>query len=161
MTVYKSESAVVDQVTWRDPDARAMRDQLSEEMGVRYADREAIPGHLPPEFFVEESTVSFAAVARLQGLPVGHIAIRCLRSDLELKNMYVIRPCRGVGIADMLLDAAEAYARVQGASRMILQTGDRQPEAIRFYCRRGYMSIPVYDPYKVMPYSNCFEKRFL
>jgi GNAT superfamily N-acetyltransferase len=160
MTIANSELVSVEPVAWLDPDARAMRAQLSEELGARYADREAIPNHLPREFFVDEATVRFAAVARIQGVPVGHIAARRLGDDIEIKNMYVTRSCRGVGVAEKLLEAAERFACSIGAPRIILQTGDRQPEAVRFYSRMGYRPIPIYTPYQNLTYSTCLEKQF-
>lgn len=51
-----------------------------------------------------------------------------------------------------------ATARSKGASRLILQSGDRQPEAARLYTGLGFTPIPVYAPYaELMPQSLCFE----
>ncbi|WP_255359407.1 hypothetical protein [Frondihabitans sp. PAMC 28766] len=42
----------------------------------------------------------------------------------------------------------------------MLQTGDRQPDAVRLYERFGYTPIPVYEPYvEAIPFSLCYEKR--
>ncbi|MBR0844152.1 GNAT family N-acetyltransferase [Bradyrhizobium liaoningense] len=154
------ESIKVEPVAWLHPDAQAMRAQLSEELGARYLDRESIPNHLPREFFVDEVSVLFVAIARVQGLSIGHIALRRLGEEVELKNMYVARPLRGAGVAMRLLEAAETFAERRDVPRIILQTGDRQPEAVRFYLRMGYQRIPIYEPYQNLSYSNCFEKRF-
>jgi GNAT superfamily N-acetyltransferase len=61
-------------------------------------------------------------------------------------------------VARGLLAAAERAARELGAARVILHTGDRQPEAIRLYEREGYTRIPIYPPYTSMTWSTCFEK---
>lgn len=42
---------------------------------------------------------------------------------------------------------------------MILETGTRQPEAIRLYETEGYQSIDCYGEYAGDPLSVCFEKR--
>jgi hypothetical protein len=53
----------------------------------------------------------------------------------------------------------ERIARDAGAERVILQTGDRQPEAVALYRRLGYTPIPVYGLYvEAIPHSFCFEK---
>jgi GNAT superfamily N-acetyltransferase len=65
---------------------------------------------------------------------------------------------RGHGVATALLDAIDAEARRFGAPRVILHTGDRQPEAVARYARHGYQPIPVYEPYLGMPGAHCFAK---
>ena len=53
----------------------------------------------------------------------------------------------------------ERIARSADVRRLILQTGDRQPEAVGLYEALGYTPIPIYDPYaETMPFSLCFEK---
>ncbi|WP_263480170.1 hypothetical protein [Curtobacterium sp. TXMA1] len=42
---------------------------------------------------------------------------------------------------------------------MILQTGDKQPEAVALYRKTGWEQIDVYEPYAAtMPWSFCFAK---
>jgi GNAT superfamily N-acetyltransferase len=53
----------------------------------------------------------------------------------------------------------EQLATAGGARRLILQTGDRQPDAVALYERVGYTPIPIYEPYiETIPNSFCFEK---
>ena len=52
----------------------------------------------------------------------------------------------------------ERIAAERGAQRLILQTGDRQPEAVTLYERIGYTRIPIYAPYLEISFSQCFEK---
>ena len=61
--------------------------------------------------------------------------------------MYVVPTSRGTGAASLLLEAAEALARDLGAPQIYLETGTRQPEAIRLYERSGYREIPLYEPF--------------
>ena len=42
--------------------------------------------------------------------------------------------------------------------KCILETGDRQVEAINFYIKSGYIKIANYGQYAQMDNSNCFEK---
>jgi GNAT superfamily N-acetyltransferase len=93
------------------------------------------------------------------GTPIGHAALRMLRGDWEIKRVIVAHGHRGRGIGRALMVRLAEVARAGGASRVILQTGERQPEAIGLYAALGYSSIPVYEPYiETMPSSLCFEK---
>ncbi len=40
-----------------------------------------------------------------------------------------------------------------------LETGDRQPEAIKLYASSGFEPIPRFGPFVDDPRSLCFEKR--
>ena len=145
-------------VSWEHVDAVAMRAAMTEEMETRYADRLKLPGHVPPGMNVEADTVAYTAIAYVDDRPVGHLALRRLDGELELKRMYIAPAQRGAGASTALLTAAEAAARELGARRIILQTGDRQPDAVRLYEKVGYTPIPIYPPYLSIPYSRCFEK---
>lgn len=90
---------------------------------------------------------------------LGHVVLRRLGDEWELKRLFVLPEGRGRGIAGALLREAERRAAADGADRLILQTGDKQPEAVSLYRRSGYSPIPVYEPYvETMPDSLCFEK---
>jgi putative acetyltransferase len=51
----------------------------------------------------------------------------------------------------------EQCARELGRHRLLLETGDRQPDAIRFCEREGYTRIPNYGHYVDSPLSLCYE----
>jgi ribosomal protein S18 acetylase RimI-like enzyme len=72
--------------------------------------------------------------------------------------MFVRPRYRGSSTAKLLLDAAEDAAHDAGASRLLLQTGDRQPEAIRFYERNGYQSTPRFEPYRGLSFARCYAR---
>ena len=55
------------------------------------------------------------------------------------------------------LDAMTAYYR-DAVALQVLETGDEQPDAIRFYEREGFTRIPNFGYYVDSPYSVCFEK---
>ena len=42
----------------------------------------------------------------------------------------------------------------------MLETGDEQPDAMRFYEREGYTAIPAFGYYVDSDLSRCYEKRF-
>lgn len=76
----------------------------------------------------------------------------------ELKRMYVVPEARGLGLGRDLLIALEAEALRLGYVAVVLETGDRQPEALGLYRSSGYAPIPCYPPYDSRALSVCFEK---
>jgi GNAT superfamily N-acetyltransferase len=141
-------SVRVERVGWDDAAAVTLREAMAAEMLARYADR------FHTRQAIEADTVVYTGVAySADGRPVGHAALRRLGADLELKRMYVVPSERGRGVAVALLAAADL-----GAPRLVLQTGDRQPDAVRLYEKSGYTRIPIYPPYERQTYSNCFQK---
>ena len=79
-------------------------------------------------------------------------------TSVELKRMFVSSENRGSGIAQKILQELETWAKELGYQECILETGNNQIEAINFYKKSGYKSIPNYGHYAQMEGSNCFEK---
>ncbi|MGN6475575.1 MAG: GNAT family N-acetyltransferase [Mycobacteriales bacterium] len=79
--------------------------------------------------------------------------------DVEIKRMYVVPEARGKGLSRVMLAALEDRARELGARRIVLETGDRQPEAISLYESSGYERIPGFGHYADAPLSVSFEKK--
>jgi len=77
---------------------------------------------------------------------------------IEIKRMYVKFAHRGSGTAQAILNSLELWASEKGFKKCILETGNRQVEAVKFYKKAGYKSIPNYGQYIHMEDSNCFEK---
>lgn len=157
----RTSPVTVHEVSWADPAAVALRAAMAREMEHRYADRLAEPGgrDMTTTVGVDAGGVAYVAVARTgQNRPVGHAALRWNDGDLELKRMYVSPSHRGTGVSVALLTAVEDAARGLGGRRIILQTGDRQPDAVRLYERAGYTRIPVFPPYERLTFSTCMEK---
>jgi GNAT superfamily N-acetyltransferase len=63
----------------------------------------------------------------------------------EIKRMYVSPEVRGLGLARRILGRLESGARAAGYALVRLDTGDRQPEALRLYRSAGYREIPDYN----------------
>jgi hypothetical protein len=57
-----------------------------------------------------------------------------------------------------ILRDLETRARERGATRVRLETGDRQPEAVRLYEGAGYRQIPNFGDYVDAQASLCFER---
>jgi len=80
---------------------------------------------------------------------------------MEIKRMYVIPTSRGKGIALKLLSVIEEWAMELCCEKCILETGKRQPEAIKLYIKNGYKRIPNYSPYIGVDNSLCFQKKLI
>ncbi len=100
-------------------------------------------------------------VAYRDGQPVGCAGWRSHDESAdvaELKRMYVDPAARGTGLAGILLRAVEDAARVAGRTRMILECGEKQPEAIALYTKSGYLPIPDFGFYKDAPGVRSFGR---
>ncbi|MGW0466990.1 GNAT family N-acetyltransferase [Streptomyces sp. NPDC003027] len=78
--------------------------------------------------------------------------------DAELKRMYVVPEARGLGLARRILAALEEDARAAGRTRMVLETGTMQPEAIGLYRSSGYEPCAKFGHYREYENSRCFAK---
>ena len=109
--------------------------------------------------FNKLNLLRFAIVAYEGSTPVACGAIKHFSGDtVEIKRMYVPPELRGKGIASKLLAELEEWAKSLQYKRCILETGKRQPEAIRLYEKNGYSSIPNYGQYQSVENSLCFER---
>jgi GNAT superfamily N-acetyltransferase len=80
------------------------------------------------------------------------------KQRVEVKRMFTSEGYRGQGIAVQVLDDLEAWAVELGYSHCLLETGRRQPYAIRLYEKQGYTIVPNYGQYAGMENSVCMEK---
>jgi GNAT superfamily N-acetyltransferase len=77
----------------------------------------------------------------------------------ELKRMYVVPTARGRGLSRLVLRELEARAAALGASRVVLETGDKALAALGLYESAGYARLPCFGAYAASPTSICLEKR--
>jgi putative acetyltransferase len=73
--------------------------------------------------------------------------------------MYVAPEARGRRLGAVILRELERLAREFGYRRAILETGNRNPEAIHLYERSGYEHISPYPPYLDSARSVCFARQ--
>lgn len=94
--------------------------------------------------------------------PVGCGAIKEFGSDsMEVKRMFVLPVYRNRGLATVVLNELEKWSRDLQCTNCILETGKRQPDAIRLYTKNGYKQIPNYGQYTGVENSVCFEKQLI
>lgn len=104
--------------------------------------------------------IKFVVVAYEHGKPLGCGAIKEYEpGTMEIKRMFVSPESRGKGLATKILSELESWAAELQFAKCILETGRRQPEAIRLYRKNGYILIPNYGQYAEVDNSVCFEKR--
>ncbi|MFF2727746.1 GNAT family N-acetyltransferase [Streptomyces sp. NPDC058008] len=149
-------------VDWEHPDARALRARMDAELRPRYAPfdaqragRQADPptaSEIVATWLAHEGAhpVAMASLRRLRGPDGGGLH--------EVKRVYVHDGYRGRGLARAALDAVGTSARALGVTRLALQTGKLQPEAMALYERQGWQRIPCYPPYDTDPFSVCYAK---
>jgi putative acetyltransferase len=77
----------------------------------------------------------------------------------EMKRVFVDPAARGKGIARAIMEALEREAAKLGVTRMQLETGIKQPEAIALYRKLGYAERGPFGAYKPDPLSLFMEKR--
>ena len=76
----------------------------------------------------------------------------------EIKRMFVRENERGRGVAGKILAELEIWAKEIGYSECILETGVKQPEAIRLYQKSGYEIMTSYGQYLNVENSVCMKK---
>ena len=103
--------------------------------------------------------IKYAVVTYLNNIPVGCGAIKEYSNDtMEVKRMYVLTEFRSKGIGGIILKELESWAAELNFSNLILETGKKQPEAIRLYQKNNYSVIPNYGQYEGVINSVCMNK---
>ena len=98
-------------------------------------------------------------VTRQDGLPAGCGGVQFYGDEYgEIKRMFVRPQFRGLGLARLMLQHLEDYARGQAIYVLRLETGIHQKEAIRLYESWGFQYIPPFGEYVEDPLSRFFEK---
>ncbi len=141
-------------VGWDDPRGEALRAAQRVELAIRYETPDSEPGPPPGAH-----DIALFLVAMDAGTAIGCGGLRPIDDSRgEVKRMYVVPERRGSGVSAAILRALEAAARDRGWTRLLLETGDRQPDAIRFYEREGYERIPNFGHYVGSDISLCYAK---
>jgi GNAT superfamily N-acetyltransferase len=142
------------------PRADQLISALNQELDDRYPEEGANHFDLAAEEVAEGRGAFF--VAYIEGEPVGCGAVRRIAPTVcEIKRMYVLPNARGQGVGRRILSELELIARHLGASRIVLETGVRQPEAIALYAGAGFTAIPLFGSYADTPHpelSFCMAK---
>lgn len=106
---------------------------------------------------IENNTTVIVAYA--EGAPAGCGCIKAFdKETVEIKRMYVTVEQRGKGIGAAILRELENWAAELNYKYAVLETGDKQPEAVHLYEKAGYGAIPNYGQYAGVTTSICMKK---
>ncbi|WP_431042596.1 GNAT family N-acetyltransferase [Streptomyces sp. P1-3] len=150
-------------VPYDHPDALVLDEQVQKEYAERYGEGDLTP-MAPADF--EPPNGLYLLVYDEQGRPIASGGWRAqdendegnADGDAELKRMYVAPEARGRGLARRILAELEESARAAGRIRMVLETGQKQPEAIALYASSGYAPVPKFGLYRFEELSHCMGK---
>lgn len=138
----------------QDSDFQTLVRELDKDLSIRDGAEHAFYSQ-----FNKIDSIRHVIVAYEEGVPVGCGAIKNYSDDtMEVKRMYVLPEKRGLGIATGILKELEDWAIALAYRKCILETGNKQPEAIALYKKTGYQIIPNYGQYLHAENSICFEK---
>ncbi|WP_327156455.1 GNAT family N-acetyltransferase [Streptomyces tubercidicus] len=144
-------------------DAVALDALVQQEYAWRYGDEGDITP-LTPEMFTPPHGTYLIAYDGGRPLATGgwrrqeDAAEGYAVGDAEIKRMYVVPEARGRGLARRILAALEADARAAGRTRMVLETGIKQPEALELYASCGYALVKKFGLYRTYDDSRCMAK---
>ena len=161
-----STSADVDAGTLRDgavasfralpydhPVSRELVARVQQEYVARYGGPdEAVVD--PAEFLPPQGLF---LVAEVDGVPAACGAWRAMEPDAgqrktaEIKRVYVEPGFRRRGLAQEVVARLERGAAAAGFATVVLNTGDRQPEALALYAELGYRPVAGYGVYACSP----------
>ncbi|MEO6200850.1 MAG: GNAT family N-acetyltransferase [Cryobacterium sp.] len=133
-------------VRFGDPEVAPLIADLRQEYEVRYADGDSV--HDVDARAFEPPTGGFIVLLDGARTVAGGGIRRLDESTCEVKRMWTSPDYRRQGHASTVLAALEALARELGYSRVRLETGHAQPEALALYRRLGYREIGNYGLYE-------------
>ncbi|WP_133274488.1 GNAT family N-acetyltransferase [Hymenobacter radiodurans] len=140
-----------------NPDFRALVQLLDHDLGERDGADHAFYAQ-----FNKVDAIKHVVVAYQQEVPIGCGAFKEFSGELvEIKRMYVRPDWRGHEVAAAILAELERWAEELNYKGCVLETGMKQPEAIRLYNRSGYRRIPNYGQYAGVENSVCMQKELL
>lgn len=137
---------VIERVYAVSDDVRALIYELDRGLAVAYPP-EQLHGLTLSSLF--EPHVQFF-IARIDDAAVGCAGIAFFDGFAEVKRMFVREASRGSGVAQRLLSHIESVAADADIGTLRLETGVRQPAALRLYESFGFRPCAAFPPYTTM-----------
>lgn len=138
-----------------DPDFRLLITLLDKELNERY-------GELMQSTYDQHNhiiDIDTVVVAYCNDVPAGCACFKKYDdTSAEIKRMFVKHTERGRGIAYKILSELELWAKERGFKDTILETGDKQHEAIALYQKLDYEITENYGQYSDLETSICMRK---
>ena len=149
MTIAYRDAAIADGLALADMGRRCFVETFgphfpADDMAI-HLERMFGPGGLPAELAeprlrvrMAEEDDEIAGYLKLapMSLPVPHEP-----GALEIKQLYILAPWQGAGVAAALMDWAIEAARAEGAPAIYLSVWEHGARAIAFYARRGFEKV--------------------
>ena len=135
-------------VPYDDPVATLLIERVQQEYVTRYGGPDGAV--VDPEEFLPPQGLFL--VAEVDGVPAGCGAWRAYPpGGVEIKRVYVEPAFRRQGLAQAIVAELERSAAAAGHRSVVLNTGNRQPEALALYAALGYVPVPGYGVYACSP----------
>jgi putative acetyltransferase len=138
-------------------DFQSLVDLLDKEFGERDGNQ-----HSFYDQFNKVINIRNAIVFYIDYSPIGCGAFKEYdKKTVEIKRMFVLPGYRGHGAGFNILNELELWAAELNYRQCILETGKKQPEALRLYQKAGYKVIKNYGQYENVENSVCMKKDIL
>jgi putative acetyltransferase len=138
----------------QDLDFRKLVELLDKDLSARDGEDHSFYAQYNTLVNIKEAIVCYE-----NGFAIGCGAIKKYdEQTAEVKRMFVMLAHRGKGIASSVLAGLEQWAEELGYYYCILETGQKQPEAIKLYQKSGYQITPNYGQYEGVENSICMKK---
>ncbi len=106
---------------------------------------------------LDRSNIQFF-VARIEGEPLGCVALCACDDYVEIKRLFVTPNARGSGVARELIHHIETQALVAGHKIVRLETGQKLAAGVALYKNLGYHERGPFGDYPNHPASLFMEK---
>lgn len=147
---------ILKRTTSEDPDFHFLVALLDKDLEVRNGNEQSFFAQ-----FNKIDKIRHVVLTYLNDKPVGCGAFKEYDPNtVEIKRMFVSVENRGQGIAAAILNELEQWAFSLNYTGCILETGNKQVEAIGLYQKSGYHVIPNYGQYENVASSICMLKVF-
>ena len=114
---------------------------LSTFLAQAYGSNGLLKDLADPGYSWRVATDAGRIVAYVKVGPLGLPAPEPIAGAVELKQLYVMQPWQGAGVAAELMEWAIEAARSRGAPELYLSVFDHNHRAKRFYSRYGFEDV--------------------
>jgi len=132
------------------PAGQTLTAQLQQDYVIRYGGPDDSP--IAATEFTPPDGVFLIGYLGTEPVAMGGLRRHGAR-DVELRRMFVRPSRRGRGLSRAILRELERRAVQMGAERVVLETGQPQPEAVGLYRSSGYRDIEPFGFYAESPRS--------
>lgn len=140
------------------PTAQQLIEAVQLEYVVRYGSPDTTP--VDPAEFAAPDGRFVVGYLDTEAVAMGGVR-RIDEGTVEIKRMYVVPERRGHGLSRVVLTHLESLAHELGATRILLETGQKQPEAMRLYETAGYERVEGFGHYRCEPDSVSYGKTII